>query len=54
MNGTGITPHNMTKGRRAILAEAKTAGDVKKLKELFQKQEEDRAKSSKGDEKGFM
>jgi hypothetical protein len=45
MNGSGITPFSMTKERRTELAVAKTAGDVKKLKDLFQKQkEDDRAK----------
>ncbi len=52
MNGSGITPLSMTVERRAELEVAKTAGDDKKLKDLFQKQgEEDRAKSSKGGEK---
>ncbi len=39
------------------MEEAKTASYEKKLKVLFQKQEEeeeDRAKNSKGGEKGFM
>ncbi len=52
MNGSGITLFNMTKERRAELEVAKTAGDEKKLKDLFQKQEEeDRAESSRGGER---
>jgi hypothetical protein len=41
MLGSGIIPFNMTVERRAELAMAKTAGDDKKLKDLFQKQEEE-------------